>query len=188
MISLFGKKKLTDEKVANIIVNTTLETVEKGWPEVAGFINDSAEFEYTPNLDASDYGRFLMIVIAGNFNILPKHFKDGHDKEVLVKCMGKFADVFDISAEQFARKTKDYRSFLSKVNSPSNNTLYSMSKGIFHKYELNQFQEGYFKSLNTPNPIFLKNLDEVMNYFLWDFEAFTDKYKVVSESPLRTQH
>ena len=87
---------------------------------------------------------------------------------------------------QFARKTKEYRTFLSRVNYPSKNTLYSMSKGIFHKYELNQFQEGYFKSLNTPNPIFLKNLDEVMNYFLWDFEAFTEKYKVISNVPQRT--
>lgn len=188
MISLFGKKKLTDDKVANIIVNTTLETVEKGWPEVAGFINDSPEFEFSPNLDPSDYGRFLMIVIAGNFNILQKHFKDGHDKEILIRCMSKFANVLGISSEQFARKTKEYRGFLSRVNAPSKNTLYSMSKGVFHKYDLNQFQEGYFKSLNTPNPIFLKNLDEVMNYFLWDFEAFAEKYKVVSDQTQRTTH
>jgi len=32
--------------------------------------------------------------------------------------------------------------------------------------------------MNTPNPIFLKSLDEVMRNFIWDWEAFCDKYKV----------
>jgi len=72
----------------------------------------------------------------------------------------------------------DYRAFLSRVNSPSKNTLYSMSRGIFHKYDLNDYQEDYFKSMNVPNPIFLKNMNDIMENFLWDWDAFKDKYKV----------
>jgi hypothetical protein len=34
--------------------------------------------------------------------------------------------------------------------------------------------------MKTPNPIFIKNLDELMKNFLWDWEVFNDKYKVVS--------
>ena len=89
MIAIFGKKKLTENKVANIIVNTTIETVEKGWPEVAGFINDSPEFIRNPNVDSEDYGKFLLIVIAGNFDYIPKYFTDGHDREIIQKSVEK---------------------------------------------------------------------------------------------------
>ena len=179
MIAIFGKKKLTENKVANIIVNTTIETVEKGWPEVAGFINDSPEFIRNPNVDSEDYGKFLLIVIAGNFDYIPKNFTEGHDREIIQKSVEKFADVFGLPTPKLASKVKEYRSFMSRVNMPSKNTLYGMSKAVFHKYGLNAYQEDYFKSLNTPNPIFLKNMDEVMRCFLWDFEAFNDKFKIV---------
>jgi len=179
MLAIFGKKKLTDEKVANIIVNTTIETVEKGWPEVAGFINDSPEFVRNPNVSEDDLGKFLMIVIAGNFDFIPNHFPEGHDREIIRRCIEKFAEVFTISKEDFAAKLKEYRAFMARVNHPSKNTIYAMSKAVFFKYKLNDFQEEFFKNAKTPNPIFTKNLDEIMKMFLWDFEAFNEKYKVV---------
>jgi hypothetical protein len=181
MLTIFGKKKLSDERVANIFVNSLLETVEKGFPEVAGFINDSPEFVSSPHVESTDYGRFLMIVLAGNLSNLGKHFQDGQDRAIMQHSIRKFASVFDMENEQFARMVKDYRSFMSRVNHPSKNVLYAMSKAMFFKYELNAFQVEYFRNLNTPNPIFLKNLDEVMNNFLWDWDAFEDKYKVVAQ-------
>jgi hypothetical protein len=179
MLAIFGKKKLTDEKVANIIVNTTIETVEKGWPEVAGFINDSPEFVRNPNVSEDDLGKFLMIVIAGNFDFIPNHFPNGHDREIIRRCIEKFAQVFDISKEDFAAKLKEYRTFMGRINHPSKNTIYAMSKAVFFKYKLNDYQEEFFKNAKTPNPIFTKNLDEIMKMFLWDFEAFNEKFKVV---------
>ena len=179
MLAIFGKKKLTDEKVANIIVNTTIETVEKGWPEVAGFFNDSPELVSNPNVSEHDLGKFLMIVIAGNFDFIPNHFPNGHDREIIRRCIEKFAQVFDIPKEEFASKLKEYRTFMGRINRPSKNTIYAMSKAVFFKYKLNDFQEEFFKNAKTPNPIFTKNLDEIMKMFLWDFEAFNEKFKVV---------
>ena len=51
LLSWLSKKKLTDEKVANIFVNSSFETVEKGWPEVAAMLNASPGFETAPELD-----------------------------------------------------------------------------------------------------------------------------------------
>ena len=42
MLAIFGKKRLTENQVANIFVNTTLETVEKGWPLLRDFIATEA--------------------------------------------------------------------------------------------------------------------------------------------------
>jgi hypothetical protein len=181
MLALFGKKKVTDSQISNYFVVTTLDTVERGWPEVAGFINDSQEFETRPQLANDDYGKFLMIVIAANINTIAAQFDDGHDKEIIRQSVMKFAEAFEISPEVFATKLKEYREFLSRVNHPSKNTLYSMSKGIFFKYNLNVHQIDYFRNLNTPNPIFLRNMDELLVHFLWDWKVIREKYKVVKE-------
>ena len=179
MLTIFGKKKVTDDKVAKHFVYTTLDVVEQGWPEVADFINESPEFVTAPQLDPDDYGRFLMIVIAGNFNYIPKNFDEGHDKEIIRGCVEQFASILELEPQELACKIKKYRDFLSRVNMPSKNTLYAMSRGIFHKYDLNCHQEEYFRNLNTPNPIFLKNMNEVMVHFLWDWSSFKERYKVV---------
>lgn len=179
MLTLFGKKKVTDDQVSNYFVHTTIDAVEQGWPDVAGFINDSPEFEHRPHVSETDYGKFLMIVIAANFNTIAADFDEGHDKEIIRASIVKFADAFDLSTENFARKVKEYREFLSRVNHPSNNTLYAMSKGIFFKYNLNSYQVAYFKSLNTPNPIFLKNMNDLLVHFLWDWSVIKDKYRLI---------
>ena len=179
MLALFGKKKLTDESVANILVNSLIESVEQGFPEVAGFINDSPEFKTAPKIDPQDYGRFLMIVLTGNLSLVNRHFHEGQDTQIVEAVINKMASIFDMEKDDFARMVKDYRQFMSRVNHPSKNVLYAMSKAVFFKYDLNNHQVDYFKNLNTPNPIFLKNLDEVISNFLWDWNAFEEKYKVV---------
>lgn len=179
MIALFGKKKVTDEKVARHFVATTLDVVEEGWPVVAGFINDSPEFVKSPEIDPEDFGRFLMIVIAGNFNYIPKSFDEGHDSEIIKGCVQHFAEILDVPVADLAARIKSHRHFIARVNHPSKNTLYGMSRAIFHKYELNDFQEEYFRNINTPNPIFLKNMNEIMSNFLWDWSAFKERFKVV---------
>lgn len=182
MLTIFGKKKLTPERVAHLLAHNILETVENGFPEIAGFIKDSPEFVRVPDIDKDDYGKFLMIVIAGNFSYIPQFFTEGQDKEIIDECTKKFAPVFDMTPAQLASHVREYKEFMSRVNAPSKNMLYAMSKAIFFKYDLNDCQEEYFRSMKTPNPIFLKNLDEVVRNFLWDWEAFNEKYKVISQA------
>lgn len=178
MLALFGKKKLTEDQIANIFVNTTLEAVESGWPYVRDFIMDSPEFVKTPDIEESDFGKFLMIVVSANFSYIPQFFESGPDRAIIRRSVEKFAAIFDVTPEHFAKKLKEYKSCLSRVNMPSNNIKYAMSKAIFFKYGLNQCQEAYFQRLNTPNPIFLKNLDELMRHYIWDWQSFQDKFKV----------
>ena len=54
-----------------------------------------------------------------------------------------------------------------------------MSKAIFFKYELNDYQQDYFRKMKTPNPIFLKRLDEIVANFIWNWNDLKDKYKIV---------
>ena len=178
MLAIFGKKKLTEDQIANIFVNTTLEAVESGWPYIRDFVLDSPEFVKTPDIDESDFGKFLMIVVSANFSYIPKYFESGPDRAIIRRSVDKFAEIFEVSPEHFAKKLKEYKTFLGRVNMPSKNMKYAISKAIFFKYKLNHYQEDYFRSLNTPNPIFLKNLDELMRHYIWDWQSFQDKFKV----------
>jgi hypothetical protein len=180
MLAIFGKKKLNTERLAHMFAHQMIEMVETGFEDVAGFINDSPEFVLNPCIQKEDDGKFLLVVIAGNFSYMSQHFEDDIRQEVMHYCVDKLAPVFNFTPAEFEVKLKEYRDFIMKVNSPSKNAVYAMSKGVFWKYNLCSFQEDYFKSMRTPNPIFIKNLDEIMRNFLWDWDQFNEKYKLVS--------
>ena len=187
LLSWLSKKKLTDEQVANIFVNTSFETVERGWPQVAEFLNAAPEFEQSPQLNPEDYGKFLMVVVSANLGMIPKHFDPGVDRAIIQRCCAKFGFALGLPPETFAKKVKEFRSFMKEINRPSKNTLTAMTRAVCYKYGVIDFQEPYFRDMNVPNPILQKNLREVMEHFLWDWEDFVDQYRVVkapSEDPL----
>lgn len=179
MLTIFGRKKISPERTAHIFTHNILETVDNGFPDIAGFINDSPEFIRKPNVHPQDIGHFLMIVIAGNFQFIPQHFQEGQDKAIIENCIQKFAPVFDLTPVEFGMKVKEYQDLMCKLNVPSKNILYGMSKAVAQKYDLVDLQDDYFRQMKAANPIFLKNLDEFVRNFLWDWEAFNEKYKVV---------
>lgn len=179
LLSWLSRKKLTDEQVANIFVNTSFETVEKGWPQVAAFLNAAPELDSCPNLDPEDYGRFLMVVVSANLGLIPKHFPPGVDRAIIQRCCAKFGLALGLPPETFAKKVKEFRSFMKEINRPSKNTLTAMTRAVCYKYGVIAHQEPYFRDMNVPNPILQKNLREVMEHFVWDWEEFVGQYKVV---------
>lgn len=180
MLSLFKKKRLSDDKIATLFVNHLLEASEEGFKEVAALINDDPEFISRPSIQENDFGRFLMIVLTANLNYLPAHFDIAEEKRLRYLIMDKMARLFDMSFDEFKKLHHEYKAGMARVNHPSKNHLYGMAKMLFHRYGLNQYQEDYFKNLNTPNPVFLKRMDEVMEMFLWDWSAYLDKYKITN--------
>jgi hypothetical protein len=178
LLNWLSKKKLTDEKVANIFVNSSFETVEKGWPEVASMINASPGFETSPDLDEKDYGLFLMIVVSANLSLVPKYFEPGVDRAIIKRCCAKFGLALGIPKNDFAHKVKEYKEFMKKINHPSKNNVTAMTRAVFYKYGLIDKQDVYFKDMNVPNPIIMKNLRDVMEHFAWEWDDICDNYRV----------
>ena len=83
-----------------------------------------------------------------------------------------------MSSGEFQSLAREYQSFIAKVNHPSKNLVYGMSKALFEKYALNEYQDEYFRRMQAPNPLFLKRMDEVMVNFIWNWDAFFKKYKI----------
>jgi hypothetical protein len=87
------------------------------------------------------------------------------------------ANIFNLSFSEMKEKINKYTSFISRVNHPSKNILYGMSKAIFFKFKLGQYQDDYFAQLNTPNPIFLKKIDTLIENYIWEWKAIFEKTK-----------
>ena len=180
MLNTIFKKKLSDQQLANVFVNGVLDVIDKGFDEVIALIKEDPAFTIPPPLNNASDGHFTMIVIVGNLSYIGESFDPEQAVRLEELVEEKFAEVFDMDVDTFKDYIKEYRSFMSRCNHPSKNMLYGMSKGIFHKYKLNDYQDDYFKKLSCPNPLFLKRMDEVMENFIWNWEAFFKRYKMIS--------
>jgi hypothetical protein len=178
MFTLFGKKKIKEDVAVNIFINNLLDTVEKGFPEVAGIINDSPEFVSSPYILETNSEKFLLIVIAANLTYIPEHFNGSQEERLTSIIFDQLSQVFDVDKTTLEKVISDYQCYISKVNQPSKNTLYGISKAVFGKYNLNEYQDEYFKAMKSPNPMFLKRMDEVMESFIWNWGGFKEKYQI----------
>lgn len=178
MLGTILKRKLSDNQVANVFINAIFDTVDNGFKEVAQLINEDVAFVKSPAIEDTDNGEFGLIVIVGNLSFLESTFDAEQAGRVEKIIFEKLAKIYDMSEMDFVKLIRDYQSFIARVNHPSKNMIYGMSKAVFHKYGLNEFQDEYFRRMMAPNPLFLKRMDEVMGNFIWNWDAFFKKYKL----------
>lgn len=178
MLGTLIKRRLSDNQVANVFVNALLEVVDNGFKEVAALINEDPIFVASPNIQPNQDGEFALIIFVGNLSFLESTFEAEQAYRVEKLIFEKLGKLYGMSETNFANLVREYQSFISRVNHPSKNMIYGMSKAIFHKYKLNDFQDEYFRRMQAPNPLFLKRMDEVVQNFIWNWDAFFKKYKI----------
>lgn len=177
MFGTFLKKKINENQVANIFINGLFDSIDKGFELVSQVINEDQGFIESPSIDANNINEFALIVLAGNITEIERQFEGAQSDKVLKLVYEKLAKVYGMSEIDMRNLIKEYRSFMNRINMPSKNTVYAMSKAIFFKYELNAFQDEYFRRMQVPNPLFLKRIDEMISHFLWNWDAFFKKYR-----------
>ncbi len=180
MFSTILKRKLTDNQVSNIFINAIYDSVDSGWQEIAQLINEDPSFVISPNLSEDNSGLFGLIVIVGNLSFLESTFDADQAARIEENIFEKLSKIYGVTQSQFKQLIREYQSYIKRINRPSKNMIYGMSKAVFHKYQLNNYQDEYFKRMHTPNPLFLKRMDEVMSNYIWNWDAFLKKYKINS--------
>ncbi len=178
MFKIFKKKKLNEQLVSRLFVNRLLEMVDEGFGDVVEAINEAPEFVKSPEITKTESQKFLFIALAGNLLLIPRHLPAHVDNRITNAIINELCIVFQRDKDKIQQLINNYQSFLSKVNHPSDNILYGMSKSIFYKYELAAFQEEYFRNMNAPNPLLLKRLDEVVEHFVFDWKDLSDQYQI----------
>ena len=176
--AILGKKKLAEDEIADLLVNSIFNSVSKSFPDISGIVNDDPNFISSPELDEEDGYQFLLIVLTGNVSFIPKFFESGKDKRIIEHLISRVSNQLEIDKMTLAKDISDCKKHMSRINYPSKNTVYGMSKVFFSRYDLNQFQEDYFKALNSPKPQFLKKMDEVNKMFIFNWKELFEKYKV----------
>ena len=177
--TLFGKKKISEAKLANVFVNAVFELSEQGFPAVAAEINESPEFLACPNLADDDDDAFALVVLAANLMEAQRILGPGPDKRISALAISKFAQAANLSTTELEIKIRALQSQMDRLNFPSKNTVYAMGKVLFHSYDLFCFQDAYFREMKAPNPIILKRLNGLMSYFLWDWNEVNEQYRIV---------
>ncbi len=177
LTSLF-KKKVAEEKVAELFVNIIFNAVDTSFAEVSELLNNDVNLISPAHVDPENQDDFLMIVIAGNFYLLDAYFFEGQEDRIRELTIEKLTAIYSIDAVTMQVAIDNMIAFFKKINYPSKNIHYGMSRAVFCKYELNDFQKDYFKKLKAPDPILLKNIDEIMEQFIIKWDTFTDKYRI----------
>jgi hypothetical protein len=178
MFGTFIKKKLTDNQLANIFINALFDSVDNGFSVIAQWINDDPAFVDSPKIDTSNNNEFALIVIVGNLSLIDSTFEASQAERVEKLIYEKLAKVYEMSEIDIRNIVKEYKAYINRINMPSKNMIYGMSKAVFYKYNLNEYQDEYFKRMQVPNPLFLKRMDEIMGNYLWNWDAFFKKYKI----------
>lgn len=177
LTSLF-KKKVAEEKVAELFVNIIFNAVDSSFIEVAELLNNDVNLVTQAQVDPENQDDFLMIVIAGNFYLLDDYFFEGQEDRIRELTIQKLAGIYGVDTVTMRTAIENMIAFFKKINYPSKNTHYAMSRAVFRKYKLNDYQKDYFKNLNAPDPILLKNIDEIMEQFIIKWDTFTEKYRI----------
>jgi hypothetical protein len=177
--TLFGKKKLTEDKLANVFVNAVLELTAEGFPTVAAELNESPEFEVSPDIKECDDRAFAVIVLTGNLIEMQRIVGPGLDRRLYSLSLSKFAAALGTTASELESEVKALKDRMDRLNFPSKNTVYAMSKVLFNEYELFCFQAAYFREQRSPNPIILKRMNGLMGYFLWNWSEVLEQYRIV---------
>ncbi|MBK6627734.1 MAG: hypothetical protein IPG35_09090 [Flavobacteriales bacterium] len=179
--TLFGKKKITEDRLANVFVNALLELVGHGFADVAAELNESPELVAEQVLDPSDDGAFLMTVLAGNLLELDRQLPSGLDRRLTALVLSKFAQATGLRSSDLEREVGALKAMMARLNHPSKNTVYAMSRALFHQYDLFGHQtDEYFRDKREPHPVTLKRLNSLMGFFLWDWENFHEHYRIAS--------
>lgn len=179
MLKALFKKKVNEDKLANVLINSLVHAMEVGFPDISEIINNDIDFVENPNVKKDDYDKFLFILFVGNLKLMRDRLDSSQAERIETKLKQKFSTLYGLTLQEVDSYIKDYSKFMSRINYPSKNILYGMSKAVFFKYNLSEYQEDYFKDMNTPNPVFLKRLNKIVENFIWDWDCFLNKYNFV---------
>jgi len=179
--SFLRKNTLTEDKLVNIFLNSILKNGDQAFEQVVEYLNETPEFSKSPGLDSTMTGKFYLVIITGNIIKIGKEIHDGSERRITEKIISKLSTVFGMNPNTLAKEIAACRKLMNSLNFPSKNTIYGMSRAMFHLYNLYPFQKEYFRDLKQPNPIVLKQLDQIMACYLWDISAYKEEYKIVKQ-------
>lgn len=184
MIKFFGllskKKKVNPKLTASIYVGALNNVVNEGFVEIKDFINNNNNLEDNPNLTNDDIKWFRNIIFLGNMQNLQLHFEEKEAAKIREFVLDEMYKELEKNEQHLAiERYLDYENYFSDLMRENEFPVGAMAYGIFEKYNINDFQGDLFKRKNKPNPIFFNELKNLLKHFIWNWEDYLEKNKLI---------
>ena len=176
---LSNKKKVTTKKAARLLVETLDEAIVHGFVEIQDFLNNNNNLDGSPNLTDKDIRWFRLIVFVGNLKISSDFFDQDSAEDLYNNLLDYMANKMAGDNEIAIEQLNDYASYLDELLKKSDNCIEAMATAIFDKYNINEFQVNLFRMKNEPNPVLFQELKNLMRHFIWNWEDYLNKNKII---------
>ena len=182
MLGLFGKKRLKESHVAKVFVSTINELAVDAFPVIAEYLNEVPELKASPKVQSNQIEWFLYIVFAANLNDLNKYFDSDQLNRMRIQIIDEFIESLeDRDADYVLDQINIYEDYIGDLRRKCDENLgKTIATALFYKYGLNSCQIDHFQKMNQPNPIVIKSINEITSNFVWNWNDFLEKYKMVA--------
>ena len=184
MIKFLGllskKKKIKSNLVAALYVKALNNVINEGFIEIKEFINNNNNLETSPELKEEDIEWFRNVIFLGNIKNLDVCFEE---KEVVVLrgfILDEIYKDFDQHEQHLCiERFLDYENYFIDLIKENDSFINAMAFALFEKYNINIHQGELFKRKNKPNPIFLNELQNLLKHFVWNWQDYLEKNKII---------
>ena len=183
MIKFLGilskKKKVKPATAVSIYVALLQNVILEGFIEIRDFINNNNNLESNPNLTDNDIEWFSNVIFLGNIKNLDLYFEDAEATLLRALILDEIHKDLEGNSKFLAvERFLDYENYFKELLIKHEFQISAMAHAIFEKYKINDFQGDLFRKKNKPNPIFLNELKNLLNHFIWNWEEYLEKNKL----------
>jgi hypothetical protein len=182
VFSLFGKKRLKEEYIAQVFVSTINGLALESFPVLKDYLNDVPELKCSPEIKENQIEWFLYIVFSANLYHLKDYFSEDQHNRMRILIIDEFISSLEGRAhDDILGQINLYEDYLAGLDRHQNDGLGKiMALAIFQKYGLNKCQVEHFQKMNQPNPIIIKAISEITDNFIWNWNDLLESYKLVA--------
>ena len=184
MIKFLGllskKNKVKPDITVSIFVKLLDNVISEGYFEIKDFINHNNNLEINPNLKDVDIDWFSNVIFLGNMKNLEEYFEEEETSILRALILDEiYKDIEGDNQHLAVERFLDYENYFNDLLVKYECPISAMAHAIFEKYNINDFQGDLFKRKNKPNPIFLNELKNLLRHFLWNWEEYLEKNKLI---------
>lgn len=180
MFSVFTKKNtLTQDQLVNIFVNVLMESADETFGLISEYLDETPDLEIAPNLQEEQVGKFILVVLAGNVINFQNEVQDGTAQKLTYLLMDKISKIFGMNINSLMMEVKNCQGLIKDLNFKSKKWQYGLSRAFYHLCNLYPYSSEHFRDNKIPNPIVLKQLDQIFERYIWNVSAYKEEYKIV---------
>tara|TARA_Y100001968_G_scaffold333825_1_gene399893 strand:+ start:4315 stop:4866 length:552 start_codon:yes stop_codon:yes gene_type:complete len=178
-LRLSKKKKVNVQDVMDLYFEHLNDVIQDGFVEIKDFINNNNNLESSPNISDSEIDTFRLFILLYNIYNLESYFEEYQISILRTKIIDKTLIYIDNNEELAMEKFLNHEEYFKELVDEYKDGLKATAFSLFNKYDINNCQGDLFRRKKEPNPVFLHELKSNLKFFLWNWDDYLKKYRIV---------